>query len=230
MNSTIIDDERNTGTPARRALREAVKAASAARSWADAQLEWDIAGPPGIDPDSGSRCACGQDGLMYLYTVANRVTGTELYPIGSTCIVEHFGAAPAMMARMATLRAVAGVTVAMRDHGGCLDLKRDLTPTRIKALAAEGVLGARDAHLLVTLRRRRRPLTLDQHVAAERLLREAVAPALGGDSEAEIVDDPAYRHGHHDGLTGARCHTGAPSAYVVGHHDGLALLDMAGAA
>lgn len=225
-----IGNERNSGTLARRALREAVKAASAARSWADAQLEWDIVGRPGIDPDRGSSCACGQDGLMYLYAVANRATGAELYPIGSTCIVEHFGAAPVMMARLATLRAVAGVTVSLRAHGGFLDLKRDLTPTRIKALAAEGVLGTREAHLLTVLRRRRRPLTLDQHVAAERLLREAVAPALGGDSEAEIVDDPGYRQGHRDGLAGARCRTGAPSAYVIGHRDGLALLDMAGAA
>lgn len=147
--SNIIDieDERNRGTAARGALRDAVKATSAARSWADAQLEWDISGSPDIDKARRGVCACGQAGLMYLYKIVNRVTGAELHPIGSTCIVEHFGSAPEMMARLAALRAVAGATVAMREHGGFLDLKRDLPPTRIKALAAEGVLGTREAAL-----------------------------------------------------------------------------------
>ena len=233
MNFTISNDERNRGTAARRALREAVKSASSARSWADAQLEWDIVGQPDIDETRGATCVCGQEGLMYLYTVVNRVTGTALHPIGSTCIVEHFGAAPAMMARLATLRAVAGATVAMRTHAGFLDLRRDITPTRLNALAEEGVLGGSDARLLMALRRRRRPLTFDQHVVAERLLRETVAPALGGDPDLEITDDPLYHHGYHAGVSGVRCGRGAPSAYVLGHHDGrawCAAADKVGAA
>lgn len=159
---------------------------------------------------------------MYLYTVVNRVSGAELYPIGSTCIVEHFGDAPEMMARLATLRARGAVGVALVEHGGFLDLKRDLTPTRIRALRVEGVIGGDVAARLMTLRRRRRPLTLTQHLGAERVLRETIAPALGGDPEAEIVDDPAYVNGHRDAFARgvAVSPTGATSAYIIGHADG----------
>ena len=232
MNSiiTIDDPERNRGTAARKALRDAVREASAARSWADAQLEWEIVGVPDIDEDHGGVCVCGQLGLVYLYRVVNRVTGAELHPIGSTCIEQHFGAAPAMMAGLATLRAVAGVTVAMRRHGS-LDLMRDLTPTRISALSAEGIVDGYTAAWLAALRRRRRPVTHDEHVTAERLLRTHIAPALGGDPELEIVDISDFERGHRAGMRGSAVPPDATSVWRIGHHDGAMLAaELRGAA
>lgn len=227
----INDEERNGGTAARKPLRTAVKAASLARSWAEAQLEWDIAGPPDIDEDCGSVCVCEQQGLKFLFRVHNTTTGAELYPIGSTCIVEHFGAAPRMMARLATLRAIAGLTVDMRTHHGHLDLRRDVTPTRISALLAEGVLDADRADRLMTLRRRRKPLTIPEHELAERLLREAVAPALGGDPAAEIVETDDFHGGYGAGYRGETAPEGATSAWLIGHHDGARMAtDLGGAA
>lgn len=227
------DPERNSGTLARKALRDAVRAASHATSWPNAQLEWDIVGWPDIDDECGGVCRCTQEGLKYQYTVCNRVTGATLYPIGSTCIIEHFGAAPAMMAELATHTAIARVRTALRTHAGFLDLKRDLTPTRIRALHNEGVIDAVLADELLTLRRRRRPLTLDQHVRAERVLREVIAPALGGGSEAEIIDDPEYRLGHRDAYMAYAVSAPLPtatSAYVIGHRYGLVTRSTGGAA
>lgn len=221
-------DEYNSGTKARRALRRAVVAASVASSWADAQLEWAVT-EYDIDRYCGGECLCQQEGLKFLYTVRNIHNGRELRPVGSTCIVEHFGAVPRMLSELAQKSAVARVTLAMQEHGGFLDLKRDLSPTRIAALAAEGILDEVVADQLMTLRRRRRPMTLDQHVMTERVLREVVAPALGGDPDAEIIDNRDYPLGHKGAyLQGVSTPTdGSTSAYIIGHHDGIMLVSAA---
>lgn len=70
-------------------LKWAVIEASESDVWEDAVEEWDI-----IDCEEDfqqkSTCICGQDKLIYLYTIRNRCNGNVLFPIGSTCI-QKFG-------------------------------------------------------------------------------------------------------------------------------------------
>ena len=54
-------------------------------TWEDAVNEWEIVDCI-EDEDGTSVCICGKDGLRYLYTIRNSITGISLFPIGSTCI------------------------------------------------------------------------------------------------------------------------------------------------
>lgn len=70
-------------------LKSAVLDKSSAANWIAARAEWDIAH---FEEDASRKgvCICGQPNLTKLFTIRNRNTGDELYPIGSSCI-EHFG-------------------------------------------------------------------------------------------------------------------------------------------
>ncbi|WP_237234481.1 hypothetical protein [Rothia nasisuis] len=70
-------------------LPKEVVALSCADDFDAARHEWDLV-DRGIDPTSSQNCVCGKEGLKYLFTIRNRETGAELYPIGSSCI-ELFG-------------------------------------------------------------------------------------------------------------------------------------------
>lgn len=66
-------------------LRRAVIAASVANGWAQAVVEWQVVGVE-KDPSGSGVCVCGKTELVYLYTIHNRDTGLELFPIGSSCV------------------------------------------------------------------------------------------------------------------------------------------------
>ena len=66
-------------------LRKAVLEASKSDDWDEATQEWELT-EVNFDPNGSTDCVCGQRGLHHLYTIANRNTGKELYPIGSDCI------------------------------------------------------------------------------------------------------------------------------------------------
>ncbi|MGA1813092.1 hypothetical protein VH571_11965 [Frondihabitans sp. 4ASC-45] len=66
-------------------LRGTVLSASRSRSWATAVQEWQVIGVED-DPRSAGICVCGKVGLLYLYTIRNRQTGHDLFPIGSSCV------------------------------------------------------------------------------------------------------------------------------------------------
>ncbi|WP_146114809.1 transcriptional regulator [Microbacterium sp. MYb45] len=72
-----------------RRLTSAVIAASVAKDWAAAVLEWDVTELE-EDPTGSGECACGQQELVLLFTITNKRNGAKLYPIGSTC-VQKFG-------------------------------------------------------------------------------------------------------------------------------------------
>ena len=59
--------------------------ASYSDCWEDAVYEWEIIDYE-EDEDCESSCICGKEGIRYLYTIRNRETGKQLYPIGSSCI------------------------------------------------------------------------------------------------------------------------------------------------
>ncbi|OMH32565.1 hypothetical protein [Tersicoccus sp. Bi-70] len=67
------------------ALSSAVINASIGDRWATAHREWDLASVD-EDPTANAECVCGQTNLRWLYTIANLQTGSELFPIGSSCI------------------------------------------------------------------------------------------------------------------------------------------------
>jgi hypothetical protein len=69
-------------------LRRAVINASVADRWKAAVLEWEVASVE-EHPTSEGECVCGQTNLLWMYTVTNTANGSELFPIGSTC-VNHF--------------------------------------------------------------------------------------------------------------------------------------------
>ena len=53
--------------------------------WDTAVVEWEI-----IDCEEDSTlsesCICGKEHLFYLFTIKNIITGSTLFPIGSSCI------------------------------------------------------------------------------------------------------------------------------------------------
>ena len=59
--------------------------ASYSDCWEDAVYEWEIVDYE-EDEDCESVCICGKQGIRYLYTIRNRETRIQLYPIGSSCI------------------------------------------------------------------------------------------------------------------------------------------------
>ncbi|MBB4134782.1 hypothetical protein [Gordonia humi] len=178
------------------------------------------------DEDCAGVCVCGQTGLGWLYTITNRETERTLYPIGSDCIA-HFEV-DVMVEAARDLAELERVRMWVAD-GAHLDLKAHLSRRRLRVMLERGLISREGYEVLRALYNRRRPLTVDEHVSAERLLREIVAPALGGDSEAEIVDDPAYVNGHRDAYVRGvmTAPSGSTSAYVIGHYDGVRLADDA---
>lgn len=58
---------------------------SDASTWKDAVLEWKIADCE-EDSSCSSRCICGKENIKYLYHIQNKCNGSQLFPIGSSCI------------------------------------------------------------------------------------------------------------------------------------------------
>jgi len=73
------------GTHNFEALRGVVVAASLSDKWAQAVEEWQVVG---VEEDTRGNgiCVCGKTGLVYLYTINNRLTRQDLFPIGSSCV------------------------------------------------------------------------------------------------------------------------------------------------
>lgn len=59
--------------------------ASTTDNWDVAVQEWVIDGCQ-EDETQTSECICGKENLRYLFTIKNKETGRQLYPIGSSCI------------------------------------------------------------------------------------------------------------------------------------------------
>ncbi len=64
---------------------------SRAADWHLAVMEWRFLSV-GEDLTLQTSCVCGQEGLRYLFTIGNDITGSRLFPIGSKCI-KSFGRA-----------------------------------------------------------------------------------------------------------------------------------------
>lgn len=60
--------------------------------------EWEYRGQCGEDPRCGGKCACGQTGLRYLFTIHHPDGRTAI--LGSSCIETYPGISPAMVERV----------------------------------------------------------------------------------------------------------------------------------
>ena len=220
--NAVFDD---VDEPARAALIAAVRRASDDLPWEVARRQWDVVDTD-YDDDCTGVCVCGQTGLGWLYTITNRETRAVLHPIGSDCIA-HF-AVDVMVEAARDLVELERVRIWVADATH-LDLTAHLSRRRLRVLLERGLISRENYDELRTLYNRRRPLTVDEHVRAERLLRELVAPAFGGDPETEIIDNADYVSGHRDAyVRGVMVvPAGATSAYVIGHYDGTRLADDA---
>lgn len=58
---------------------------SESNSWESAVAEWEISD---VEEDEllEESCICGKEHLRYLFTIENKLNGSILYPIGSSCI------------------------------------------------------------------------------------------------------------------------------------------------
>lgn len=81
-------------------LKQLVLDRSESEVWDTAKDEWDVIGYENNVEVKGV-CVCTQDDLRHQYTIRNRITRKELYPIGSVCIT-HFGSS-SMTEQMKTL-------------------------------------------------------------------------------------------------------------------------------
>lgn len=66
-------------------LVQQVIKASVSNNWQDAKAEWTVESVE-EDATGASQCVCGQENLVYLYTIRNIKNGKTLFPIGSQCI------------------------------------------------------------------------------------------------------------------------------------------------
>lgn len=47
--------------------------------------EWYVADCE-VDNSKATKCVCGQEGLKYIFTIVNEITGAVIAPIGSSCV------------------------------------------------------------------------------------------------------------------------------------------------
>lgn len=212
------------GTPARKTLIAKVVAASSADDWAQAQQEWDLVGR-GYDMAHRGVCACSQQGLHRLFRIENRITGAQLWPIGSTCIIEHFDGAPELRVQLRQqVELLAMERLVQQLDRGQLDLKRDMTRSRLRTLRDKQFVSPREYEYLLTAFNRRRDLEWDELLGVEKIMREVVVPVLGGE-EIEAAEVPDYVAGVDDGRLEVDV-KGATAAYLIGYHDGGLLRDV----
>jgi hypothetical protein len=69
-------------------LKKVIEANSAANDFYRAVHEWNVTAVE-EHPSNEGECLCGQQDLLYMYTIHNQHTGRLLEYIGSTC-VQHF--------------------------------------------------------------------------------------------------------------------------------------------
>ena len=58
---------------------------SESNNWESAVTEWEIYDCE-EDESNSETCICGKENIRYLYTIRNILNGSELFPIGSSCI------------------------------------------------------------------------------------------------------------------------------------------------
>lgn len=163
-----------TGKRLRGSLVEAVVTASRV-PWDIARLRWHVTDMT-EDETASSECVCGQTGLRYRFTIADDVSGAELFPIGSDCIT-HFGV-DAMTAAATDLADLAALTSAAHDR--VLDLKDDLSRRRLALLHRRGTLNAREFEFLTSVFNRRRSLTPRQQGWTDALMARLTGELTGG--------------------------------------------------
>lgn len=170
----------------------AALALSEARTWAQARFEWTVIGCEDNEW-SDEVCVCGYAGIRFLNTVANRVTGATLYPVGRCC-VERFDN-DEMKAQMKDLRAVA--TLGRHARAGVLT-HESFSRRAIDELHRQGVIGDVDHELLrrgfeVVRRGRGRVDDPELYAGVARIMREAVVPNLIATSADDKMEKGADR-------------------------------------
>lgn len=165
-------------------LPKEVVALSCADNFDAARHEWDLVDRD-IDPDCLQSCVCGKEGLRYLFTICNRETGAELYPIGSSCI-ELFGRKDldqqvGITKQMYEVLAEYRETGSLRLNGGAI------TRAVLKQLYEEGCFDPNsyndgnpetDYQFLVKMFNRRNELSEGQRRKVWMLLNRTVGPYL----------------------------------------------------
>lgn len=68
-------------------LHKVVIENSRSNFWEEAVNEWEIVGCD-IDDNKSEICICGHEGLKYCFAIQNRFNHKQLYPIGSSCILQ----------------------------------------------------------------------------------------------------------------------------------------------
>ncbi|GAC78768.1 hypothetical protein SAMN04488550_2896 [Gordonia malaquae] len=153
----------------RPALVEAVIALSESDTWDEARGEWE---PSGGEHAKGvgsydNECVCGQKGLVYLFEIANPLTGAVLGPIGSECI--HYFEDAAMDASVAALKAIWNLEQVVAAHIP-LEMKH-LSRLKIAALFEYGAIEQREYNFLLDMFNSRRAPSAKQRAWAVAILR-----------------------------------------------------------
>jgi len=102
-------------------LQAAVLSASERPDWSRAVHEWEVTGLE-EDPTAQGICICGQLNLVKLFTIRNKRTGVELFPIGSSCI--NLFDRPELNYSVSVLADFAKIRQSLRD-GKEVDLDKD---------------------------------------------------------------------------------------------------------
>ncbi|MFK0242641.1 hypothetical protein ACIQTX_17460 [Microbacterium sp. NPDC090281] len=171
------------------ALVRAVVSSSVSNTWDIAKGEWQVTE---VDEDLGADgvCVCGQMGLVSLFTIKNRSNGSELHPIGSTC-VNQFGRSD-LDSQVRVLSTLLNLRAAFRD-GKVVELTSDyFSRAVLEDLYDEGAFtpdqynggdGGRDYDFLVKMfnKRNKDDITRPQRTKISVLLNRKVLPFIDHD-------------------------------------------------
>lgn len=217
---TSIKIPRDGGTHAEEALLAAVVPLSEASTWSEAQKEWRLTGTTDLlYPSPDHACACGTTPLRYLSDISNVHNGNSISPIGSSCVWEHF---PGLRQRLAAMQEVHRLRAVVVD-GGEIYLKGGpaghvLSRGVLKLLLERDVLSSLGYATLLRGFNKTSPMSWKHMRDVERIVREVITPALGGDI-VDIRESELFQMGLSDGLH-SRSQKDLRTTYQIGYRQG----------
>lgn len=154
-------------------------------------MEWDVLSQEDIGtPDE--TCVCRHEGLRYLNTIGNKVTGATLFPIGSTCVKKFDN--DAMTTSMGDLYLLGEAAAAVRSGS----LNREVYSRRlIELLGLLEVIEPENVRFLLRLFNRGPNYEMPRHVAkqVEKVVTTQIIPYLMFLPRRLTVDDLGYSAG-----------------------------------
>lgn len=164
-------------------LKKTIIECSFSNDWMAAKDEWDVIHLKENDQQTNN-CICGQEHLLYEYTIKNRITEIKLNPIGSKCIKQFQN--PKLSQDTDTYRQFLDLVNAVKN-GEYIDLKSGLFTKRLLNYLkdTEGVFQPNaynkfnpqnDGEFLIKMFNKKKPLSQKQKSKVNALIVSNIIP------------------------------------------------------